>query len=42
MARECVLRFVNTAQLKNVDGGRYYGALVEIAQDSRAVQVIIG
>jgi len=38
---ECVLRFVNTAQLKSIDGGRFYGALIKIAQDSRAVQVIV-
>jgi RNAse (barnase) inhibitor barstar len=38
---ECVLRFVNTAPLKRIDDGRFYGALIKIAQDSRIVQVIV-
>jgi ribonuclease inhibitor len=37
----CVLRFVNTEPLKGIDGGRFYGALLEIARNSRTVQVVL-
>jgi ribonuclease inhibitor len=38
---ECVLRFVNTAQLKTFGDGRFHTVLVEIAQSSRFVQVVV-